>query len=342
METALKKLGYLGIAVVVVKQGKIIDRGALGLRKAGSNVPITLNDKWHLGSCTKSFAGTLAGKMVSQGKISWKTTIAQVFPDLVGKMNSAYQNVTLAQLFQHRGGIPSLLNTNWTRTGVSLAQQRFEMVAATLASPPQVAPGTELYSNSSTTIAAAMLERVDGRNKTWEELNLEEVCEPLGLTSAGYGTPATDSVSSTTPDQPWGHKRSANGTFEPTNGDNPQVIAPAALLHLSADDFARWLIVQVEGHNGKFIDFMSKDSWRAIHTPVAGSNPLYYAHAIGWLATESMLTHDGSNLTWWCRMWASTKTKDALVICTNGEIPPSDVAESIASDIRKQLLGLNF
>ena len=38
--------------VVVVKDGKICDRAAVGVRKIGDPTPVTTNNVIHIGSCT--------------------------------------------------------------------------------------------------------------------------------------------------------------------------------------------------------------------------------------------------------------------------------------------------
>jgi CubicO group peptidase (beta-lactamase class C family) len=277
--------------------------------------------------------------MVAKGMIHWHTTIGEVFPELRQRMHPAYESVTIEQLLQHRGGVPGTADpgawsTAWQRKG-TVQEQRYEFVASTLSLPPANTPGTSVeYSNQGTTIVAAMLERVCG--KDWETLNLEEVCKPLGIKSVGYGVPGD--LQAFIPDQPWGHQR-VGPSSSPSSGDNPPAIGPAAYIHISADDFARWMIVHLEGHNGKFSDFMPQETWRALHTAPPGSNPYYYTHALGWLATESLITHDGSNGLWWCRMWGSTLSKDALIICANSTTTPA-VADSIAAEIKQQVLGL--
>ena len=42
---------------------------AVGVRKRGDETPVTLADKYHLGSCTKSFTATLAATLVEEGKL---------------------------------------------------------------------------------------------------------------------------------------------------------------------------------------------------------------------------------------------------------------------------------
>src|SRR6266481_3501512 len=67
------KLPALAAAVVV--DGKIVVTNAVGFRKNGGTEKVTVDDKFHLGSVTKSMTATVAAILVEQGKISWTTTI---------------------------------------------------------------------------------------------------------------------------------------------------------------------------------------------------------------------------------------------------------------------------
>ncbi len=81
-------------------------RGAVGLRRAGSDVAATTGDKFHIGSCTKSRTATLAAMLVEEGKLTWQTKLADVLPELAGSMHPDYRAVTLEQLLAHRAGVP--------------------------------------------------------------------------------------------------------------------------------------------------------------------------------------------------------------------------------------------
>ena len=52
------------IAAVVVNSGKVIAAGAVGTRKAGIKIPVTINDRFHLGSDTKAMTALLAAMLV--------------------------------------------------------------------------------------------------------------------------------------------------------------------------------------------------------------------------------------------------------------------------------------
>ena len=106
IEAIRKKHDVPALAMVVLKDGQIRDRAATGVRKLGDTTLVTTNDLWHIGSCTKSMTATLAARLVDEEKLTWTTTIAEVFPELKGKMNPQYETVTIEQLVMHRGGVP--------------------------------------------------------------------------------------------------------------------------------------------------------------------------------------------------------------------------------------------
>src|ERR1035437_8521489 len=60
LEAIRKKHNLPALAVAVVKDGRICDRAAVGVRKLGESTPVTTNDVFHIGSCTKSMTATLA------------------------------------------------------------------------------------------------------------------------------------------------------------------------------------------------------------------------------------------------------------------------------------------
>ena len=106
LEVIRKKHDLPALAVVVVKDGRICDRIAVGVRKWGDPTPVTTNDVFHIGSDTKSMTATLTAMLIEEGKLRWDTTIADVFPELKGKMDKQYETVTVEQLLTHRGGVP--------------------------------------------------------------------------------------------------------------------------------------------------------------------------------------------------------------------------------------------
>src|ERR1035437_681911 len=62
-----------GMAAAVLRGERIIAQGAAGVRKRGTAERITLDDRFHLGSCGKAMNATLVAMLVEEGRLNWTT-----------------------------------------------------------------------------------------------------------------------------------------------------------------------------------------------------------------------------------------------------------------------------
>jgi CubicO group peptidase (beta-lactamase class C family) len=356
LETFRKKYDLPALFVVVVKDGKICDRAAVGVRKIGDPTPVTTNDEIHIGSCTKSMTATLAAMFIEEGKLRWDTTIAEVFPELKGKMDKQYETVTVEQLLTHRGGVPNrppadAIKRAWEAQGVPVdlrpeflahfgtfhfyekpqgtpVEQRRAFIETVLAQPPQVTPGMQIiYSNQGYAIIGAMLEKIAG--KPWENLITEKLFKPLHMDTAGFGVPGTYG----NVDQPWGH-RIEGGKVKPYQYDNPPAVAPGGSVHCSLDDLARFTLMHLQGE--KSGSLLKPKTFRRLHTPPEGSNtsdgwlPPGGNYACGWVcenhdwAGGRTLYHGGSNSMWKTVMWLAPEKNFSVVVATNFDGPETE------------------
>jgi CubicO group peptidase (beta-lactamase class C family) len=239
------------LACAVIRSNRLVGVGVAGLRKAGiTTAPVTLSDKWHHGSLTKSMTATLAAILVQEGQISWTNTLADRFPDFTNRMHAGWQEATLEWLTANRGGAPELIPAaTWSDIwafGRTPREGRRYLMERMTTNPPASTPGTRYeYSNTGFALAGHMLETA--MNQPWEELLDQRLFRPLGMTSAGFGVPATPRHL----DHPWGHTL-PNPSLPPGTGnaltpvtpgesaDNPPAIGPAATAHCSITDLAAY------------------------------------------------------------------------------------------------------
>jgi CubicO group peptidase (beta-lactamase class C family) len=320
LEGIRKKNKLPALALVVVKEGKIVDRAAAGVRKSGDPTRVTTNDVFHIGSCTKPMTATLAAMLIEEGKLRWDTTIAEVFPELKGKVNTPYEAVTVEQLLQHRGGVPGAPPpAAWKRAAEEKGtpmQQRREFIEAVLAQPPAAAPGSKMiYSNQGYAIIGAMLEKIAGQD--YETLITAKLFKPLHMDTVGFGPPGKPE----TVDQPWGHVRQVSMTI-PMQLDNPPAIAPAGCVHCSLDDVARFAMLHLRGAPK---GLLKPETLGKLHTPPTAadiSSPMEN-YACGWVILQrgwaggTTLWHNGSNTMWYMVMWLAPKRDFAVITVTN-------------------------
>jgi CubicO group peptidase (beta-lactamase class C family) len=323
------------LAAAVVQDGKVVAAGAVGTRRAGASLPVTLNDRFHLGSDTKAMTALLAGMLVESGKLRWEATIAETLPELADRMDAGLQRVTVEQLLSHTSGIPGDNETFDNLVDKSLAQHgnldelRRWLVRQWAMQPLESKPGTKFaYANMNYVIVGAMLERITGR--TWEELITERVFTPLGLHSAGLGPPATLGKI----DAPLGHMMEdgkPKAYLAGPNGDNPLVLGPAGTAHMSVLDFARWAGWNAgQGKRGPRL--VKSDTFKKLHTMVftmpekkdaAPGTPARGKYGLGWgevsveWAAEPLMYHGGSNGKNLAHIWVEPKRDFAMVVVTN-------------------------
>lgn len=300
-----------GVTVTTKTVGEVV---YTGVRRLGTTVPITANDKWHLGSDTKVMTATLIAMLVEARKLKWETTLGEVFPELAKTMTAELARVNLLHLLSHRAGLTA--NVAWFtygKRGATYAEQRRAVLQDLLDKPLKAAPGSQYeYSNLGYTLAGAVAEKVTGQ--AWEILVKERIFRPLGMKNAGFGGVGTEGEL----DQPWPHGQ--NGKPMPRNGptmDNPAVMGPSGNVHCPLGDWALFIADQLRGARGHG-QLLKPESYQRLQTPSFEGE-----YAMGWLVVDrpwakgKALTHAGSNTMNFAVAWLAPARETAFLVCTN-------------------------
>lgn len=301
----------LGGAIVTSKGLDAI--GVVGVRKAGTEIAATADDKWHLGSDTKAMTALLIAALMEQGRLKWETTIEKAFPDLAVSMSPAFKKINLLELLSHRAGLPANLFWGLIPRTQTIKEQRLASLKAASTAKLDSEPGTKyLYSNLGYVIAGAMAEAA--ASASWEVLIKRILFQPLGMESAGFGGVGTPGQI----DQPWGH--TADGKPVKDNGpdmDNPPVLGPAGRVHCTLSDWAKFIADWLRGARGEKA-LLKPDTYRILQTPPFGGD-----YALGWVVVErewgggKVLTHAGSNTTNLAVAWLAPLRDFAVLVVTN-------------------------
>lgn len=374
LEPLRAKANLPALAGVVMRGSELAASGAVGIRAVGSPETVTIDDQFHLGSCTKSMTATMIARLVDQGTMRWDMTIGEVFPDLKGAFHPAFTAVRLDELLTNRGGVPGDVNPQlwaqlWTRHGTP-TEQRMQLLKGLLAGTPPMGPVAEpgskfVYSNSGFAIAGAMAERTTG--EAWEALMERLIFGPLSMSSAGFGAPGSKDVPDLI-DQPRGH-RPVEKTTEKSGvdgvaslafdavppgplADNPPAIGPAGIVHASLPDWGKYVALHLlaERGEGDAFKLVSKESFTKLHQGLAGEGAAVKVsdtdgYAMGWGVTARpwaggrALTHSGSNTMWYCTVWIAPKKNFAVLVATNSASPGTTKAcdEAVGALVQDQL-----
>lgn len=372
LEPIRARFGVPGLAAAVLRGDRVVASGAAGVRRAGQNDAISLDDPFHLGSDTKAMTATLIAVLIEQGVLDWTTTVGEVFAADIPNMHQDWRTVTIEQLLRHRGGAPADLSAGglwyrlWQRRG-SPSEQRRELVRDVVTRPPAAVPGsTFIYSNAGYSLLGAIAERCTAR--TWEDLMHDRLFQPLGITTAGFGAPGSDGR----PGVPWGHRPSGQPVEPGPQADNPPAIAPAGTVHMTLGDWARFVALHLRGHPDnphRQPRLLAPETFDRLLTPGEGDRPAY---AGGWVierrpwargeqsrqngAGETrggpdaaapeppaahrpdpigrVLMHAGSNTLWFCVAWLAPERDAAvLVACNRGGSAGERAADAAAATL---------
>lgn len=333
LEPIREKAGVPALGACAVRGGAVVAIGAVGQRARGDDARVTVDDRWHLGSCTKAMTATLCGVLVDAGAVQWDTTLGDAFADLAPAMHGDWRDVTLEQLLTHRSGLPANPNrgTLWMRLiawdGTTRAA-REQVVREMLSVPPEHAPGSAfLYSNAGYMVAGAMLEQRTDRS--WEDLMREKLFAPLGITTAGFGPPGSADVV----DQPRAHRKRGSGIPPGPAADNPAALGPAGTVHMSLGDWAKFLSLHLGVLDGEAA-VVTPETLAHLQRGIARDGGDAYACGFGvtrrgW-ADGPILTHAGSNTMWFVVCWLAPDEDFAVLAVTNQAGPAAEQATDAA------------
>ena len=325
--------GLTAVAVAATIDGDLAGAAVGGERRRDSGISVTVDDRWHMGSITKSMTATLLAVLEDDGLLSAADALTVLLPDV--EMADGWSGCTLDHLLTHTAGVaanfPTEFQNVWPETAEELVAERRRFIADVLAEEPESPCGELfLYSNVGYTIAGHIAETIAG--EPYEALIQNRVFAPLALMSAGFGPPRGEY-----PDQePVGHAvlllgpnlsvRLPVDPFE-TRADNSPLIAPAGTVHMTIGDLARYGATHLDGEYGSDPVLLSQSSWQQLHAPFLDD------YARGWVRDErdwaggSLIWHNGSNTYWYALLMLLPARNMTLALVTNdGAIEAADTA----------------
>ena len=172
-----------GVAVSVVKDGKIILKKGYGMATLEYDIPITPSTVFHVASVSKQFTAFAIYLLEQQGKISLDDDIRKYLPEV-----PVFEKpITIRHLCSHTSGLRDqwalMTLAGWRMDDVITTDQILKLVNSQKAL--NSTPGTQFkYNNTGFTLLAEIIKRVSGQ--TFAAYTKRYIFEPLGMTNSQF------------------------------------------------------------------------------------------------------------------------------------------------------------
>ena len=169
--------GFDGIIVYVDESGRPPAFYTAGWNDRKNKIPTYPQALFKIGSISKLYVAVAITKLVNDKILSLDKTLADYFPELVGRIDNA-EKITLRLMVQHRSGIPNLTDTpNFWENPPKSNKKALELV---LDLPANFEPDENYeYSNTNYLLLSELIDKVVGYS--FNQYIKEEILIPLGL-----------------------------------------------------------------------------------------------------------------------------------------------------------------
>ncbi len=256
-----------GIAVAVIKNGRVVKAGGYGLANVELGVPAAAATVFQSGSVAKQFTAVAVMLQVQDGKLALDDPITNYLP---GAPN-AWQSITVRHLLTHTSGIP-----DYTDDGLDMRRDYSEDDLAKLAFGLKLefpAGSRWNYSNLGYVLLGNIVRKVSGR--FYGDVLRERVFAPLGMKSARVI--AEDEI---VPHRAAGY-RLVLGELKNQEWVSPSLNTTAdGGLYLTVLDLVAWDAGLRAGA------LLEPGSWKQILEPVKLPSGATYPYGFGWFIDD--------------------------------------------------------
>jgi CubicO group peptidase (beta-lactamase class C family) len=329
--TLLAQTGVPGMAIAVVHDDRVVYAKGFGVRRLGDPAPVDADTVFQLASVSKAVGATVVARAVGEHVVAWDEPVRRHLPGFRLKRADTTRNVTIADLYAHRSGLPDHAGDDLEPLGYSqqqiLRRLRFE--------PLTPLRSEYAYTNYGLTAAALATARAAGT--PWADLSQRTLYGPLGMRSTS--SRFADFMRAN--DQAWPHVL-RNGRWVAVDQPfDPDRESPAGGVTSSVNDLAQWLrLMLADGrHDGhRLVSASALATMRTPHSVSAAagtpaSRPGLYGLGLftGTDATGRVFfSHTGAFEDGAATQVSLLPSEDlGIVVLTNGE--PMGVPESLVA-----------
>jgi CubicO group peptidase (beta-lactamase class C family) len=343
VETALADWQIPGIAVCVVKDGKVMVMKGYGVKEVGTSNKVDENTLFMIGSNSKAFTGTAMTMLAADKKLSLDSPVIKYLPNFKLYDRWVTKEANIRDLLCHRLGFETFqgdfiyFDSDLTTAEV---REKFSKVK-----PLYSFRSRWGYTNAAFMTAGEIIPKVSG--KTWAEYIKENIFTPLEMTNSL----ALSKDIKTASNKATAHTV-AQGVLKTIPYGNIDNLAAAGSISSSINDMSHWVMVQL--NKGKYNDkqVIPAEALMQTWTPHSilgnGGHPYNKSHfslyGLGWFLKEysgrQIVSHTGGVNGFVTSVTLVPEEKLGIIVLTNTDA--NNFFESLKSEILDACLGLPY
>ncbi len=344
VQLTIKTFEVPGIAVAIVKDGKIIHSKGYGVRSLKTKAAVDENTLFGIASNSKAFTSAGLAMMVDEGKLKWDDKVTDYIPEF--KMYDPYvtESFTVRDLLTHRSGLGlGSGDLMFFPDGGTFTKQEMIYNIRFLKKVSDFRTKFD-YDNNLYIVAGEVLARISGM--PWEDFIEKRIMKPIGFTAskASY-----DRI-------PKKYKNVIDA-HAPTDGKvmmiphdwNPVANAAGGIVS-NLTDLTKWVILQMndgryDNNKTLFSKEMHEEMWSPQTIIPAGAGGAYNTHfssyGLGWFLADvkgyKQVSHTGGLAGTVTQITLLPELKLGIIVLTNQQ--QGAAFSAITNSIKDSYLG---
>ena len=300
-ELVLKTFNVPGIAIGVVKDGKLIHAKGYGIANLSTGKKVDENTLFGVASNSKAMTAGALGILVDEGKIKWDDKVTDYIPEF--KMYDPYVTdaFTIRDLLTHRSGLGLGAGDLMMFPDGSDFSKKDIIHNLRYLKPVSAFRTKYDYDNNLYIVAGEVVAKASGMS--WEDFVEQRIMQPLGMNATAASLyRLKDRSNGIRPHAP------VDGKLQVLDIDWSESANAAGGIWSNVTDWSKWVIAQM--NHGKygpelkqkiFSDAVHEETWAAQTIINANTMPPYNTHfaayGLGWFLSDvkgyKQVTHTG-------------------------------------------------
>lgn len=219
-----------GLAIAVVKDGRVVFAKGYGVRELGGAAPVDTQTLFAIGSTTKAMTAMALAMLVDEGKVAWDDPVAKYLPDFQLYDPYVTRELTVRDLLTHRAGLP---NADYLWYGVDNPSDEI-LRRMRLVRPAYSLRSGFIYQNVMYAVAGRVVAAASGM--PWADFLRTRIFTPLGMTrTVASLAEASRALNVAAPHY------LLDDTVRVISNAAVDAVAPAGAVWSSVADMAKWM-----------------------------------------------------------------------------------------------------